>query len=272
MPPANAPDPFPGETVLVRPLYTNPSGPVLGYEVVSETDSFTAREVDSFDDFLYEVYDASSPWIGLVSGAGAGCGAGAALIDLTEKAIGMVQMETGTTNAGRASLYNGRQQWLFGAANVRWCARVAVLALSTAGEEFDFCVGFHDAIETATLDATDGIYFKYNRAVTGNFWVCVTASNGVLSQTTTTIAPSANAFQVLEIEVLHETLVGSTGGIPGVYFRIDGAHAALHTTTLPVSNGRLTGEGYRIKKQAGVTSRFACVDYRRHRIRQGADR
>jgi len=268
--PAGASDPFPGETVLCRPVYTNPSGPVLGYEVVPEADSFADRVTEGFDDFLYEVYDAGSVWVAAPSGVGAGVSRSSFLMNSTERPIGMVELDTGTTNVGRANIYQSTQGWLFGQANIRWACRFAVRALSTVGEEFHCVAGFHDAINGSTKDATNGIYFKYDRLVSGNFWVATVVDNGSVTNIVTTIAPVANVFQVLEIEVLHETL--PIVGTPSAYFRIDGVHAALHPVGLPTANGRVCGEGYRIVKTAGLANRFGEVDWRRHRIRSGANR
>ena len=193
---------------------------------------------------------AVGQWNQSVSGTGAARTTGTAWSS-AENAYGVMLLSTGTTATGYASNYDGDEgMWLANGASWQLEIRICPEVLSTAAQEYVLFAGFCDNNANVN-EANDGAYFKYERAVTGDFWVCVTANNGTRTSTTTAVAPVALVLQVLRINV-------NTAGT-SVEFRIDGTLVATHTNNIPTT--RSTGIGEKIKKTVGTTARNAYIDY-----------
>lgn len=205
------------------------------------------RFVEVFDDLI-----APLAWNGSTSGTGS-ARTTASAFSATENTVGMVGCFTGTTNAGRAANYDG-DEGLWFANGWTWMleTRVCVDTLADATNDYAVYVGFCDANTVAT-EPTDGAYFKYQRSVTGTFWVCSTANNGARTNTTTAVAPVGLTMQVLRINV-------NEAGT-AVEFRIDGTLVATHNANIPSASARSTGIGQKIVKSAGSTSRTLYIDY-----------
>jgi len=170
-------------------------------------------------------------------------------------------MDCGTTTTGYCAMSTGSAMVIPGLADMDFRWRATLTALSTVGEEYSAIIGLHDALAGTTLNATDGVYFRYHRLVDGDFWACCTANNSDadptsptnFTKTVTTVAPviSSAAFQEFRILI---TEAGTK-----VRFYIDDVLVATHTTNIPAA--RNTGFGARILKSAGTTAREFINDY-----------
>lgn len=182
-------------------------------------------------------------------------------IDSVRRARGVLSLLTGTATTGRAALRTSSQMTLLGMRHEKFEASVLIASeLSTVGEEYTVDIGYSDVLNSGTLAPTNGALFRYNRLVDGDFWTCITSSNGSPTKVVTTVPVVANngtttPFRVLGIEA-------PVGGSE-VIFTIDGVQVARITQTIPREAGRHTGFGMRILKSAGNTSRSVFFDWMR---------
>lgn len=196
------------------------------------------------------------------SGTGASVAETSSHVDSTNKAFGVMSIATGTTDTGRACFSTAPAAVIPGLQNMEVEMRVIVQTLSTVAEEYSCSIGFHDALINATLNATDGAWFRYHRAVDGDFWVCCTANNSDadptsptnFKKTVTAVAPSVSGGRMQRLKIKF-----SNGGTV-VEFFIDGVLVATHSDST-VPSARNTALGGRIFKSVGTTGRSFWVDY-----------
>lgn len=208
-----------------------------------------AQTVSFYEDWIGSTAAGNLAWLTTVNGAGAAATIVATGVDTTNKAVGVVQLSTGTNASGRATISqstNAIKVDAFKNTAMEWRSNVPVL--STAAQEFGFFCGL--ATATTTLAQTNGMYFLYNRLLYGDFWVLVTVNGGVATTTTTAVAVSTTNFQKLRVDTVDGTSAA---------FYIDGTLVGTHTTNLPISTrvGLVTG----VFKSAGTTARTTLVDY-----------
>lgn len=160
---------------------------------------------------------------------------------ITDGRIGVVASVSGTTSTGMAiarthvanlTVKDGFRLRSHGV----FCNPV----LSTAAQEFFCFQGFWNT-DTTGAEATDGAYFKYERAVDGDFWVCVTANNSVRTKTVTSVVPSST-FRMFALEMQNSKVI----------FWIDDVKVAEHTTDIP--SGRTFGWAFGGYKTVGITT------------------
>jgi len=260
---------FPQEYIPVELIQPDRGKPAIGYATRRQfvVDRFHAREVDYFWDFDDPHFlSTGQNWAGNSSGAaGTAITAGSSGSDSTERALGVCILSTGTTAAAWVALNRSTGgAYLFGWANFRLAWRVRVDTLSTGADEYSMAVGFHDDPQSGNLQATDGVYFTYNRATDGAFWSANTSANAVRTKTVTTAQPAAGVYQVLEIEVNEDA--------SRCWFRVDGVAVASHTANIPSGAGRWCGLAWKVIKSAGLNNRDVCADWCRLRITDGDDR
>jgi hypothetical protein len=201
------------------------------------------------DHFLRVISTNTDPISFTQSGAGAGASSAAPPVGR----IGIVQLSTGTTATGvsaaqtdmaMAELGNGRHR-------LRW--DVALQALSDGTETFTTRVGF---IDSAAAESTDAVMFRYNHAVNGGKWECVTRSNGVETATDSGVVPNPGSaaanYQVFEIEV--------NAAATSAAFYINGNLVGTIATNIPAGAGRRLGIGAFMLKSAGLTARTMSLD------------
>lgn len=208
-----------------------------------------SQTVSFFEDWIGSVAAGVLGWTTANNGAGSAASIVANGVDTTNKAIGVVQLATGTNTTGRVSLSQATNAFkvdVFKNISMEW--RVNVPVLSTAAQEFGFICGL--ATATTTLTQSNGLYFLYNRLVYGDVWVVVAANGGIVTATATATAVSTTNFQKLRIDTVDGTSAA---------FYIDGTLVGTLTTNIPTSTqvGLLTG----VFKSAGTTSRNVRVDY-----------
>ncbi len=122
-------------------------------------------------------------------------------------------------------------------------------ALSTALQEYEVYFGFGD--NQAAGDMTDGVYFRYDRAVLGTNWWACTASGGVRTTADTGIAAGL-AWRKFKI------IVNATGTSAAFY--IDGTLVATIATNIPVTPN-VTGAVLKQAKTVGVGARWTYYDW-----------
>lgn len=201
------------------------------------------------DDF---VFSGGIPhgWSSGSSGAGAGISADAFGRNATEKAIGSVQLQTGTTAAGYAEIYKGVAAMTAGNGQyLRARMRVALETLGTGVERYTTYVGFGD--NTGAGDMTDGCYFRYNDNVNSGRWEAVTAAAGVRTATNTGIT-AVTTFSIFEVRI------NSAG--TSVEFYIDDVLVATNTTNIP-TGANYFGLIFKQEKSVGTTSRSNSIDW-----------
>lgn len=108
--------------------------------------------------------------------AQSGTGAASSIVSTNVEANrpGVVQLSTGTTATGRASLALGSLSTFFGGGINTTEMSVRIPTLSTVAQEYSLRLGYGDLVTGA--DHVDGIYFEYDRLQSVN-WRCKTANN-----------------------------------------------------------------------------------------------
>lgn len=184
-----------------------------------------------------------------------GTGAGTSVIQPGSlNAVGIVSLDLGTTTTGRSALTgNGgaTPSFLkFGADRSRFQAKMAIHVLSNGTDTFTTRAGFMDSV---SAEPTDGCYFRYTDGVNSGKWQAVTRSNGTETATDTGVAPVADTWHLMSIDV---NAAGTS-----VVFAIDGS-TVTNTTNIPTGAGRETGYAISANKSAGTTGTSgAYVDF-----------
>lgn len=212
----------------------------------------TSRTIHLSEDWTANIYQGNYSWIQTLSGTGTNT-----TIILTEvnstslKAIGEVQLTTGTTAVGRVCLSQSLIGWrLDNLENSIQEWRVYIPTLSTSTQEYALSIGW---LNTASaLAQTAGLYFTYNRLVNGTNWQAVsTATTSTIVDTG--VAVGTTNFVKLRIE--------TNNALSQARYYIDGVLVATISTTLPVGAGRVVGPGAIIVKSTGTTPSLLNIDY-----------
>ncbi len=181
-----------------------------------------------------------------------------------DNALGVITFSTRTAANGGSSLYRSQTGIMLGKGEFTFESRVRVTTLSIATQEFAFAAGLHDSPLNTAKDAVDGVYFIYDRVVSGNNWQCVTASNSVRTTVDSGVPVTAGAWVRLE------AVVNASG--TSVTYYINDASVATIATNIPTAAGRVTGSRILLLKSAGTTARTVSVDYWYRQIRFMASR
>lgn len=212
----------------------------------------TDRNYFESDDFVVNTSGTTAPppgWLGAVSGAGA---ADAVMhgfgVNSTEKAIGTIGLQTGTTATGYALIYKGVQAIVGGVGHLlRVRMRVGLETLGSGTQRYTAYAGFGDNIVSG--DMTNGIYFRYNDNVNSGKWECVTAAAGVRTATDSGVTAVVN-YQIFEAR-LNEAGTSAE-------FYIDDVLVATNTTNIPTA---VLGLIFKIEKSIGTTTRTIHMDW-----------
>jgi hypothetical protein len=171
---------------------------------------------------------------------------------------GTVLLGTGTAANGISLVYSPFPNNYLGSGCRAFQMSQSVYALSTVGEEYIYRCGIFD---TTTGDApANGVYFYYDRANKGDFWVIRNINASDNSTFTTAIAPkigvSGDNWQELRLEVdssaarsdfwIDKTQVSAAGGL---------------TDYLPATTIATKIAAFGITKSAGTTARYIRSDY-----------
>lgn len=193
--------------------------------------------------------------------AGSGTGNGVeqhwdTLITTSQKGIGVIEVKPGTTSTGYHGLFTSNDSCIKGQAKFVFEARLCPLDLSGGGDVYRIHFGITRTQFTATNPNTDhAACLTYDPDSLGNGnWHSVT-SNGTATTNNTSVAATADVFQVLRVEM---NLAGTE-----VAFFIDGTPVATHTTNLPTSR---IGPMIKIVKISGTNNRPLCIDWTRFSV------
>lgn len=202
------------------------------------------------DDFITNAATGKLGWTATVSGTGASGQAGTYGVNGIEKALGVVQLDTGTTAAGRATLQRAINQVQLGYCSFEQVWRLAVEDLSTALERFLVTMGFID--NTGAGDHVDGVYFRYRDDLNGGQWQCVCRDTSVetVVNTSVVVNTSFNIFKIMINENATEAK-----------FYINDTLVATINSNIPSTSGVFTGIGAKIEKSVGTTQRNMSIDY-----------
>lgn len=199
-----------------------------------------------FTDWLGTLAQNENPWYHSINGAGASVN-----VTLGEQGKpGRIYCSTGTTNAGRAAMYTGAQIGLmFGLGIYEYRGSHRLNILSTAAEEYQAFIGFCN--DVSGLARTDGAFFHYDRAVTGDNWFCRTLKGGVGTSVDSGVAVDTG-WHTFRVVINHDATAA--------YFYIDGALVQTITTNIP-GLGDETGAEFGIIKSVGATARYIWSDW-----------
>ncbi len=204
------------------------------------------RRFSYYNDFINDLNATAN---GDLSEGNSGTGAGTGVLNqVNANQVGLVQSSTGSAATGRASVLSAVAMMVAGAGAMCFELNGRVTTLSDAGNEFVLRVGFLDA---AASDATDGIYFEYDRTQSTNWRLCA-ASNATRSKSNSAAAVGTG-FDTLRIDV-------DAAGTSAEFF-LNGVSLGTVASNLPNTAGRNFGFGWQLIKTAGTTARTFDVDY-----------
>jgi hypothetical protein len=201
-----------------------------------------------FDDFVTNSTAGVLGWTLTSNGAAATGQLSTTGVNTTERAQGVIELDTGTNNAGRTGLHTSTTGLLLGYTDNYFEFRSTVDVNPDGTQSYGVQFGVGDQFNTTNANATNGVYFAFSNAAAT--YQCITAAGGSLTTTST----ATNIFTATEFHKFGINILDGTS----VVFSIDGTVVATHTTNLPTA---LTGLGARIFKTAGTTSRSLFLDY-----------
>lgn len=189
-------------------------------------------------------------WTTTATGAGAAANIGTLYMGPSNP--GVVELVTGTTNAGTVTLamnpnviqLSGGDFWY------EWLLWVDQLA--TAAQDFVLRVGLGDT--TGNTDFVDGVYFEYNRATSVN-WQIKTANNS--ARTTGTPGTPTAVVAATPIKLAAYINPAATQA----QFFINGNLYGTISTNIPTAAGRDITPTIQFSKTNGNTSRTIAADY-----------
>lgn len=202
------------------------------------------------DEFLASITAGKLGWIVTTSGSGASGQLGVYGVNGTEKALGVLQLDTGTTATGRATLNRSINTVQMGYCSFEQVWRLAVEELSTPTERFTVYCGFID--NTGSGDHSDGVYFRYRDDLNSGQWQCV-CREGTIETVVDTSVIVNTVYNIFRIVV--------NSNATQAMFYINDVLVATINSNLPSTQGNLTGVGAKIEKSVGSTQRNISIDY-----------
>jgi hypothetical protein len=244
---ANEPEPQTDDFVYLRDV----SGSIF-----KRSSKRALQKLDT--DFLFQL--ASDFWgtvagefTQYISGTGASVQTGTYGQDAVNNAIGVTQIDTGTTATGRAGLGTvSGAIWRPTLAAYKACFRIALEAVSSVSETFIARIGMGDFF-TAAGDGTNGLFFSYTDLVNGGRWLAVSRVAGVtVASVDTGVSPDLD-YHVYEVQLDQDG--------QNCRFYIDNTLVAtISTPNLPgVANA--IGAGTKIEKSVGTSQRNLSHDW-----------
>jgi hypothetical protein len=182
-----------------------------------------------------------------VSGTGASAQVGNYGINASENAQGVLQVDTGTVATGRAGVGSAVSNHMWNRAGL------ALEALSVNGvDAFTVRAGFGSTMPTGAGDGLNGALFRYNDAVNGGRWECVSIKAGAVKAVDSGVAADIN-YSVFEIE-MSQTQIR--------YF-INGnlVHTETESLFIPSLASETFGFGWKIEKSVGANQRNLSADW-----------
>lgn len=213
-------------------------------------------DVYSFEsfDWLWDGLTTQMGWSALATGTGSSVGYSVYGLNTTEKAIGAVECNTGSTAAGRATLSKGSGTVLLtiGLA-FRFRVRSAVAVLSNGTDRHTSSIGYGDT-PTASGSQVNGAYFRYTDNVNGGKWQAVCSSASTETVVDTGVAANTQ-YSVFDISV-------NAGGTV-ITFQIDNNAPVTISTNIPIV---AVGLVHRVEKFVGTANAKLAQDWFSHLI------
>lgn len=195
-------------------------------------------------------------WALSSSGTASGTGNDTYGLDSTNHVVGEISSQTGTTSAGRCTIYKTLAGIALGIGmTFRYRSRCALDALGNGTDRYQAYTGYGDNA-TGSGDMTNGVYFRYNDSVNSGKWQGVCRIGGVETAIDTGIAADT-LYHIFDIQV------NSAGTL--ATFQIDGNTPVTISTNIPGSANK-TGILLKIEKSLGTTSRAIHQDWYSHLI------
>jgi hypothetical protein len=183
-----------------------------------------------------------------------GTATAAAVGGVTGARVGLVQLATGTTTAGRAAFHpsvtNTAMAYNDGTGKNYMEFRAEFRSpadLSDATNEYFIHAGFIDSV---TGDSADGAFLKYTHGLNSGQWQFLTANASTRTTGNSTVAMAVNTWYCLRV-VMYPNGTAE--------FYIDGVSLGRNTADLPGS-ARDFSVGIVLRKNAGSTARNMLVD------------
>ena len=206
-----------------------------------------------------------SPFSVTITGTGASSQSGTFGSNGTEDAIGVWQVDTGTTNVGSAAFGTGTATWVVPTlAQYTYEGRHALEAISDGTETFTARLGFGN-FYLSTGDSSRGIYFRYSHGVNGGKWQAVLRKASADAETADTGIAGDTIYHIFKITLNEAATI--------VTFEIDGAVVATMNTLANIpAIADTMGVGAHIVKSAGNTQRNFSTDYLWYEFSRAAER
>ena len=170
-------------------------------------------------------------------------------VSATDRAIGVVQLTTGTTTTGRACMGADPSSIVLGYGYHYMEARIMIPTLGATGQQYQIRIGFGDS-QNANGAGTDGAYLLYDPATT-TAWRVSTLAGGTATTTTTSTTPAANTWYKVAVE--------DTGTATNFY--VDDVLIGTSSTNRPTGAAQQCGLMAKIDKTTGSTARLFYLDY-----------
>jgi hypothetical protein len=200
----------------------------------------------------FDANDRGSLTVAVNAGGGSGQAVNndtTALLNTTENAFGVIAFSLGTGTTARLSIYSSGLH-IIGTSRIQWGGRAAMSVLSDGSNTHTVYLGICD--NPGAGDVTDGVYFRYTHSVNGGRWQAIVAKAATRIAIDTGVSPTANTFQVFEIDV-------NQAGTEAKFY-IDGALVATHSSGLPGS-GDFTLFNCKMEKSTGTTGPVLYLDW-----------
>lgn len=190
-----------------------------------------------------------------IAGTGASAQSGNYGINASENAQGVLQVDTGTVNNGRAGVGSAISTHMWNRSGQTWYfgVRMALEALSTNGvDAFSVRAGFGSTMPTGALDSVNGAYFRYNDAVNGGRWECVSVKANALKAVNSGVVADVN-YSVFEIEMSPTEIKFFINGVL--------VHTETDSLNIPILPTETFGFGWKIEKSVGINQRNLSADW-----------
>lgn len=201
--------------------------------IISAISSGTPTEVSPNDVImLFDDFTGSSVSLGsygftaTTSGTGASVTTSTLFQNVIDKAIGIVDVQTGTSASSRSSFTSSTSAFVCGYSILEYNCRATVSSIGDASNQYEYTFGFIDNTSTPSHH-TDGIYFRFLANGVNTFWECVTSQASIRTITTTSATVNANDFELFKISVNQDGTIAN--------FYINGILVASHNTNIPIS-------------------------------------
>ena len=196
------------------------------------------------------------------TGTGASAQQSAYLVDATEKPVGVIQVDTGSTATGRAGVGStGADQIVPGQGPALAVSRVAIEATVSAAETFQAVCGFVDVLAAGAL--TDGAYWNNRWTGAAAEWSQDRASNTTVTRSATGSPTPDNNYIWLAV------FLNAAWTRADFFYSTDSMNwvkADSPTTGLPAATRPTAFCAGAIVKSVGVTQRNMSIDLAGYRV------